>query len=190
MSCIRASLAQFRQTREEGILSQLMGVVGGPLLGYFQKALGHRLATHVAEDLIQETWMLVVEKIDQFDPDRGGYSWILLQAQTAASEYLRRQKAAKRGGGQSLLSLEVAGTVAGEEEPVDARLERAEDHEFVRGLLANLPDKDRQIVEMFFFEGLTKRRIAEILGITFLALKGRLIRICERMGRQVQMETT
>jgi RNA polymerase sigma factor for flagellar operon FliA len=54
----------------------------------------------------------------------------------------------------------------------------------VRNHVSSLPERERQIVEMYYFQELTFREIGEILGIT----ESRVSQLHSRMKRRLSSE--
>lgn len=68
--------------------------------------------------------------------------------------------------------------------------ERVVERESVRDRLRALPERERRILYLRFFRGLTQREIAEELGISQMHVSRLLSRTCERVRREVDaMET-
>ena len=114
----------------------------------------------IAEDLVQETFLRVWNRVQGFDAERGGLgAWLLAVARNRAIDYLRSSAGRMRN------SLELAETdhpalfTEIEKELFDAdRLRR------VRAALEKLPGKHRAVIELAYFEGLSQAEMAERMG--------------------------
>ena len=105
----------------------------------------HRLSQHDAEDVMQSTWLRLVEHIARVRTPRAVGAWI---ATTARRESLRPAEAARRQRppDHELLDTEVV-------EPVDAdRLVEAERRSALAGALAKLSARDAALLGMLFAE--------------------------------------
>jgi RNA polymerase sigma-70 factor, ECF subfamily len=113
-----------------------------------------------AEDIVQEVFLHLYEK-PTFDSEKGGArAWIVGTAFNRALERRRHLAHLKFRAGTSL---EVLGdTLAGDfdlERDLAASLSR----EQLRKAFAELPDRQRRVLELTFFEGLDLREISAIL---------------------------
>ncbi|MCM1532396.1 MAG: sigma-70 family RNA polymerase sigma factor [Ruminococcus flavefaciens] len=59
--------------------------------------------------------------------------------------------------------------------------EHAEELSNLHAAIAQLSDRDRQIVQLYYFESKTQQEIASILGVSQQAVQKRLDRILERL---------
>jgi len=55
---------------------------------------------------------------------------------------------------------------ASDEESIDDRLEKASSLAHLRGALAGLPPRERQVLALYYYEELTQQQIAQVLGVT------------------------
>lgn len=111
-----------------------------------------------AEDLVQDAFLAALEKIDTFKAGRSFAPWfyrILVNRglNSRKSRALRRMDA---------LPPEIAD--ASRSPLRDA--ERAELREMLTAVLANLPPRQKSIVELFELEGFSSLEIAEVLGLS------------------------
>jgi RNA polymerase sigma-B factor len=70
----------------------------------------------------------------------------------------------------------------------DPALDTVVDREAVRPRLAALPERERTILYMRFFDDMTQRRIAERLGISQMHVSRLLTRCCDRLRDQVMRD--
>jgi len=68
----------------------------------------------------------------------------------------------------------------------DAELTSADDRLMIRELIADLPEREREIVYLRYFEGLTQTEIAERVGISQMHVSRLLSRSLETLGRVVE----
>lgn len=111
-----------------------------------------------AEDLVQETFVDVWRRREEYDAARGSVlSWVLVIARSRALTRLRAQKSAQRRDD------EVAREGADEvQAPTALRaVEAREAQSQVSAALATLPPEQRQALELAYFEGLSQSEIAE-----------------------------
>jgi len=111
----------------------------------------------VAEDLVQETFLRLWNQAHRFKPERGSPSaWVLTVARNRAIDWKRS------AAGKSWESYEL-------EDPahftdLEAELIQSDQASRVRRAMEKLNDKQRGVIEMAYFEGLTQSEMAERTG--------------------------
>jgi len=139
-----------------------------------------------AEDLFQQTWLRVMEKIGRYDAQRNFEAWLFSVAHNLAMDFWR----AKRGD-----SLDSTGD--GEEPAACERLVAGDPDalaqllDFERGAmlaacLHELPAIHREVLTLRFEEDMKLEEIAEVAGIPLSTVKSRLRRALE--GLRVVLE--
>ncbi len=135
-----------------------------------------------AEDLFQQTWLRVAEKIRQFDPQRNFEAWLFTLARNLAIDHLRRIRP------ESLD--QPVGDSAGES--AAARLP-SQERPAIEGILAReragrlglaletLPMVQREVLTLRFEEEMKLEEIAEVLDAPLSTVKTRLRRALERL---------
>jgi RNA polymerase sigma-B factor len=68
---------------------------------------------------------------------------------------------------------------------LDDELGHVEDRAVVREMVASLPDRERRIVYLRYFEGLTQAEIAERVGVSQMHVSRLLTRSLEALGHQI-----
>ncbi len=127
-------------------------------------AVGRRvLHDHgAAEELVQDVFFLVYKRCQLFDPQRGSLrAWVVQIAYNEA--YRSRQRLGLRHiyEDQTIAHcLEAIEAAASPE--YQAEIAQSENH--LRQVFKNLSNKQKQTMELFFFEGYTLREISEHLG--------------------------
>src|SRR3954453_14023800 len=116
--------------------------------------------TGVAEDLVQETFLRVWNRVQGFDAERGSIGpWLLAVARNRAIDYLRS------AGGRERNALEF-------EETDHPALYTDMEHDLlvsdkarrVKAAMEKLPPNHRQDIELAYFEGLSQTEMAERMG--------------------------
>ena len=119
-----------------------------------------------AEELAQETLLMVWRKAAQFDPARAGAStWIFTIARNLRIDALRRDRPAPAAEDPSDAQPEAL---------ADAVMDAAQRDARVRSALQALPSEQAQIVELSFFAEEPHSAIAERLGLPLGTVKSRL----------------
>jgi RNA polymerase sigma-70 factor, ECF subfamily len=150
------------------------------LMRYLVRVAG---SNHVAEELLQQTWLSVLEHIDKFDAtsSSGGFkAWLFRIATNKANDTWRsrgREKIAKAG-----LKLVT------EDEAPDAsqRIEGSEQEEKLRRAIGQLPENQRQVLLLRYYSDMKFVEIAAMLGCPLNTALGRMhkamLKLKELMG--------
>jgi RNA polymerase sigma-70 factor (ECF subfamily) len=114
-----------------------------------------------AAEVLQEVFWQVWQEAPQYDPKRGSpEAWLVMRAKTRAIDRLRSMRRRDRTF-VAPLDESIARAEDGEaENPAVV----AEDRGLVQAALAQLPEAQRRVIELAFFEGLTQSEIATRLG--------------------------
>ena len=132
------------------------------VLGISLKIIGDRAA---AEDILQETFWRVWQNAVTYQPQRGTFTdWLFRIARNLAIDVYRRRSVRPQ-----------AITEAGDADPILDRMpdpnmdvpEQAQSSlkaQQVRKALTILSPEQRQVIEMAYFQGLTRQEIAEATG--------------------------
>lgn len=161
---------------DEAAFVELYRRFQGPI---FRFALGMLGSRETAEDVTQETFMVLLREGQRFDPTKG-----------ALGSYLRGiarflvYRRFRRDGRYVLLAedYDAAAPAEGDGDPGD-RLARLEDVRAVRAAVATLPAHYREVVVLAEFEGLSYADVAEALGLPIGTVRSRLFRAREILAR-------
>ena len=124
-----------------------------------------------AEDLVHDVFIEAWRKASSFSQQRGRVrSWLLLRTRSRAIDRLRSLEVARRHA-QTQGPAEVPGLQDGPGGDPSA----APDQRRARDALASLPDKQRSVVELAFFEGLSCSEIATRCDTPLGTVKSRLV---------------
>ena len=123
-----------------------------------------------AEDLVHDTFVAIWQKIDRFDPARGSLrSWIVTIVRNRAIDRLRGTRPSIEVGDADERSL----LRSGPNPTWDGAVERLGAAQ-LRAALAELPDEQREAIELAYFGGRTYREIATLTGVPLGTANGRL----------------
>ena len=161
---------------EESALAELYDRIGGTAYG-----LAHRILRDeaLAEDAVQEAFLALWRSAGSFIPERAKAStWLLTLVHRRAVDLVRREQ---RRRAEPLES--APEPLEGSAEDVAwLRLER----ERVQAALAELPDQQREAIELAYYGGYTQSELAERLGEPLGTIKSRmfsgLARLRELLG--------
>ncbi len=122
------------------------------------------MAEEVASDVYWQAW----RNAKQFDPVRGrAMTWLLTICRTRALDALRRRDPAELSDDPSAL-IEAAGVPAAG--PYDA-LVAMESETHIAQALQHLPAKQRQLIGLAFFRGMSHQEIADWSGLALGTVK-------------------
>ena len=139
-----------------------------PLLRYLQRLAG---SDHLAEELLQQTWLSVLDHLDRFDSgsSAGGFrAWLFRIATNKVNDLWRlrgREKTAKEG---MKLITEDRAPHAGH------RLEGSEQVQKLLRAIEQLPENQRQVLMLRYYSDLKFVEIAELLGCPLNTALGRM----------------
>ena len=140
----------------------------GPRLKSFLMYRGEQEQT--AEDIIQDVIILVWTKAAQFDAQKGSFSaWVYRMTRNKWIDHKRKHNRLQP------TAPEIMATLSDDYcEAADIDFERAEGSQAVRKRMALLPNEQKKILHMSFFEGLSHTQIAERTGLPLGTVKGRI----------------
>jgi RNA polymerase sigma-70 factor (ECF subfamily) len=145
-------------------LAELYDRVGGAAYGVAFRILRDEA---LAEDAVQEAFLGLWRSAGSFVPERAKAStWILTLVHRRAVDLVRREQ--RRRAEPLEGAPEPAGGSA--EEAAWLRLER----ERVQAALAELPDQQREAIELAYYGGYTQSELAERLGQPLGTIKSRM----------------
>lgn len=133
-----------------------------------------------ARELVQDSFVRIFDRADQYDASRSLESWFLTVMKHI---YMDSRRRAERRLGVSLDAplgddgLTVADTVAdAAEESVLARLEREEESARVRRALAALTPDSRTVLLLVDVEGMSYEDAGRTLGVPLNTVRSRIVR--------------
>jgi RNA polymerase sigma-70 factor (ECF subfamily) len=162
-----AEIASRLRARDPDVVDEVFHFHGRRLNGIARRMVG---SDGTADDVVQETFMLLWEHPDRFDPERGTLSAYLSATSRSRALDLLRREAARRGREDRVAA--------------DAR-ERTYTHvedEGIRGslrerldrALAELPARQREAIALAYFGHLTYEEVAAALGRPIGTVKSRI----------------
>jgi RNA polymerase sigma factor (sigma-70 family) len=146
------------------------------------KALALRVVrqTHLAEEIVQEAFMAVWRNPEGYDGDRGTVrAWLLGTVHHRAVDLVRREEAHRRRA-EAAVPQAYEDQADHAEEVVDA-IGRPEERRIVRAALAELPDEQRRVLEMMYFDGRSQTQVAAATGLPLGTVKSRALLGMRRM---------
>jgi len=157
-----AALIARLRSGDESAMADLYDHYSGVVYGVALRVLGD---TTAAEDVLQEIFLQLWRNPNAFDADRGRLApWLAVIARNRAIDLLR-----KRPLEDDIDELPISTGVDLEDESA-----RRLAVEKVRSVLGQLPQEQRKVLEMAFFEGMTHSEIAGKTGEPLGTVKTRI----------------
>jgi RNA polymerase sigma-70 factor (ECF subfamily) len=162
-----AELIRAIQRGDEGALATLYDRYGAILFGLVVRIVNSRPE---AEDVLQQVFMQVWNRAADFDETRGkAFSWLVTLARSRSIDRIRSLGVRARAVETANQSEAKVAFPTGE-----AAVFRSEQREMIRGVLAELPEDQREVLLLAYFEGLTQVEIAERLNTPLGTIKTRM----------------
>ncbi len=150
--------------------------------------LGFNLTPSDAEEICQEAFLSAIRNLGAFQGGCAFQTWLFRIAGNKARDFLEKQSAAKRGGGQAPVSLNAEDPETGltldppDTAPApDAALVSAERLGLVHQAVGQLDLPCREIVELRYFGGLSYEELAATLDLNPKTVSSRLSRCLDRL---------
>jgi RNA polymerase sigma-70 factor (ECF subfamily) len=123
-----------------------------------------------SEDIVQEAFLKLWNKPQAWDPTRGAkfVTWFYRIVTNLAIDKMRKRKAVAVG--------EVIDVFADTRDSQDEVVYKKERQAALEGAIQTLPDRQKAALNLCFYEGLSNKEAAEILGVSVKALESLLVR--------------
>jgi RNA polymerase sigma factor (sigma-70 family) len=133
----------------------------------------------LAQEVVQDTFVAVWNAPDAYDPSRGPFrAYLMSLAHHRAVDAVRREERLRdrerRANPDPGPGEDVMETVVEEADLVDRRRQ-------VREALRTLPEEQRRLLELMYFNGWTQTKIAEAEGIPLGTVKSRVFAAMRRL---------
>lgn len=142
----------------------------GPLVVAY---LGRYVPQPDVEDVLQRVFYELWRVHDRYDPGQSLRGWVLGIARKRAIDHLRKRR-------DNVVSLDSVREISGDDgRQIADRMAWADE---VRTALRQLPDGQREAIEMAYYEGYTQSEIAVALDIPLGTVKTRTARGLQRLS--------
>lgn len=174
-------LKQGDETAFKTIVEQWQDMVYNTILGIVQNDTE-------AEDLAQEVFIKVFEKIGTFKGDSKFSTWLYRIATTTALDHLRSKKRKKRFGFLQSLS----GNSGEEKEQIPdfnhpgVSLDNKERAAVLFKAIGDLPENQKVAYTLHKLEGLSYRDVSEVLNTTISAVESLMSRANQNLRKQLE----
>ncbi len=140
----------------------------------------------VAEELLQEAFWQVWKKAGDYRGSGAGAAWIYRIARNKGLDQLRRQKA-RPDTVDTEVDVEVLEAITADPgvsaSPVEAEVDRTWQEEQVQAGLQAIPEEQRTVLELAYFEGMSQSQISEHLSLPLGTIKTRVRLGVEKLER-------
>ena len=138
-----------------------------------------------AEDVLQELFVQIWEKASSFDVNRGNvYTWLFTLARNRAIDRLRSKQHRAEGRSDPDFQIELIPNPL-DPSPFDAVVMR-EQAETVRTALQNIPQDQREVIQIAYFGGLSQSEIAASLNVPLGTVKTRMRQGMKKLLNQLR----
>lgn len=138
---------------------------------------------HIAEDITQDTFLQVYQKLDTLDNPTQFSGWLYVIVNRLCIAWFRKNRIRTESLEETDISeIETEAYsqyVAAENAKTNAEAQR----DLVQKLLTNLKESDRQIITLHYFQEMTYSEIGSYLGISESSIKSRLHRARQRLKK-------
>jgi RNA polymerase sigma-70 factor, ECF subfamily len=166
-----SSLVRRLRAGDERALGELYDVLAPWVLGVAYRILQDE---DEAEEVVADVFLQVWRHVDQHDARRGPLvPWILSIARNRSLDVLRRRRRWWRKT-ELLKQAQAAEPVESERGPPESSVPGWPVHREVHAALAELPEEQRRVVTLSYFEGLSHREIAQRTNQPLGTVKTRL----------------
>lgn len=156
--------------------------------GRFIFQLSHDLTREDAEEICQEVFLSVIKNLESFHGESQFQTWLFRIAANKTRDYRQRRYAAKRGGGQTTVSLQAEDPENGlsidppsSAPGPDLALMSAEQIGLVQQAIQQLGNPCREIIELRYFADLSYDEISRSLELNPKTVSSRLSKCLDRL---------
>ncbi len=133
---------------------------------------------HRAEEVTQEVFLNVWLKAAKFNPERGTFhAWLMTMTHHKAIDEMRRDS--RQWQRMEQAAREAAPPQHSLIDTTAEAVQRSQDGEVIRSALATIPEEQRRVIELAYYQGLTHSDISMRLGQPLGTVKTRM-----RLGMQ------
>lgn len=138
---------------------------------------------HIAEDIAQETFLQVSQKLETLQDPTQFKRWLYQIANRLCIAWFRKNQVYAESFSEThIWEIETGAYsryVAAEHAKMTAETQR----DLVENLLAKLNEKDRKVITLHYFENMTSSEISEFVGVSENTIKSRLRRARQRLKK-------
>jgi RNA polymerase sigma-70 factor (ECF subfamily) len=165
--------------RDPAALEEIYARYGRIVFAFLLRTLRDR---QISEDVQQQVFLEVWQRAPAYDAARGRLlNWVMTIARSRAIDQLRRRVPEPVGDSSAPVFMR---RPEAEVDEIDVLVERYR----VSGLLAGLPQEERRLLRMRFYDDLSQTEIAERTGIPLGTVKMRMVDALGRLRERLEEE--
>jgi RNA polymerase sigma-70 factor (ECF subfamily) len=166
-------IARFRRG-DAAAFDDIVRAHRGEIYGVARRMLGSH---EDADEAAQEAWVRAWRGLGRFRGEAALRTWLIRIVLNVARTMLTRRRESR--------SLEDAAGIPSPDASVEERLGRDASGRHVREAVASLPPRQREVVLLKVFSGLTYREVAHVMGLTEGAVKAHLHQAVSNLRRRM-----
>lgn len=147
-----------------------------------------------AQDVLQEAYIKLLEKIGELDKPDSFMSWFNMMVANKAKDYMRKYNPnlftdnVISGGKDDDEEYSVFDTIEEDNDAFipGAGIEQAELQRDVMGLIESLSDEKRTAILLYYYNEMTTKQIAESLGVNENTVKSRLVQAKKDLAKGIK----
>ena len=166
--------------RSPNSLAELYDGFAGAMFSLALEVLGDRWE---AEEVIQDVFAYVWKKPEAFSPAKGKFSsWLLVITRNRSIDRVRSRKR-KVVRGEPIEVLNNRQDLASKDGAEEAS--KSDERSFLQSAFRQLPDDQREVIELSYFKGLNHLEISEQLKLSLGTVKSRIRLGMEKLKRSL-----
>ena len=171
--------ARVASGRDRTAFAELYDHFAPRILGYLLR-LG--LDRGSAEELTQEVMVVLWQKASLFDPSKSSLStWLFRVARNRRIDAQRRDRSGRIDPDDPFFHPEAS-------EPADQTVDAGRRDERIRSAMADLPEEQRSLVKLAFFDGLSHSEIATKTDLPLGTVKSRIRLAFARLRKAIEAD--
>ena len=137
----------------------------------------------IAEDIVQETFLQVYQKLDTLEDPKLFPKWLYVIVNRRCIAWLRKNRLQTQPLEETDISEIETEAYSQHIAEEHARTTAEAQRDLVKKLLAKLKESDREIITLHYFEEMSSSEIGEFLGVSENTIKSRLRRARQRLKK-------
>lgn len=140
----------------------------------------------IAEDVAQEVFLRLFLHAKRFTPGRSFKTWLFAIVRNIAIDMARPYSHRKSFSIQTPEDFSPESVVSGSPTPED-RMASRERQEMIIGLLQDLPEKQRTVVILKYYEDMSTKEIGQVLGKSVSSVESLLARAKQNLAKLLKL---
>ncbi|GAF11466.1 RNA polymerase sigma-70 factor [Bacillus sp. JCM 19046] len=133
-----------------------------------------------AEEIVQEVFIKIWTQKSHYDESKGKFSsWLLTTTRNTVIDTIRKRK-------EIPSDMQERDTIADTDPSVEDQVEWKEKKEVIQAAMNKLGPDQRQVIELFYFKGMSQQKISDQCDIPLGTVKGRIRLALKHLREQMQ----